>query len=261
MSIEEALGRVSATFPFPSYIELPDAYVEIAAAVTRFVAPGSRILDVGAGACDKTAMLSVLGYRCTAVDDFQDPWHLADDNREKIETFAAAHGVEVSVGALPEGSFDAVMLINLLEHLHESPRELLVDLVSRLTAGGVLVVAVPNAVNIRKRVAVLRGHTNLPPFESFFWWPGPWRGHVREYTRGDLSLLVHYLGLTVLDLRSYHHMLTKVPARLRGPYRAITRAFPGWRDSWLLVARKPASWTPPTAPTKRPTAPRAQYSG
>ncbi len=254
-SVEEALARVRDTFPFPGYIDLPEAYSEIAGAVQRFVPPGGEVLDFGAGACDQAAVLSELGYRCTAVDDFQDPWHLADDNQEKIMAFAAQHGVAVSGGPLPEGSFDVAMFINILEHLHESPRQLLADVLSRLSPGGVLLVAVPSAVNIRKRLAVVRGRTNLPPYESFFWWPGPWRGHVREYTRDDLVLLADFLGVEVLELRSYHHMLDKIPRRLRPIYRAITRVFPGWRDSWLLVARRPPGWRPPTN-SGAPTVPR-----
>ena len=39
-------------------------------------------------------------------------------------------------------------------------------------------------------------------------------------------------------------MLSVVPRALRLPYLAVTAAFPGLRDSWCMVAQKPAGWVP-----------------
>ena len=46
-------------------------------------------------------------------------------------------------------------------------------------------VTVPNLVDIRKRIAVVFGKTNLGPFELYYWAPIPFRGHIREFTRDD----------------------------------------------------------------------------
>jgi hypothetical protein len=109
---------------------------------------------------------------------------------------------------------------------------------------GLLFITVPNAVNIRKRLNVLFGETNFPGFEGYYWYPGVWRGHVREYVRNDLKKLSEYLDLEVLELRACDQMLQKVPASLRPVYLFATKLFDGWKDSWLLVARKKAGWSP-----------------
>jgi SAM-dependent methyltransferase len=249
MDVDQAIGAVRAAFPFDGYTDTQeDAYRSIAAAVAGHLRPGARLLDFGSGPCDKTAVLSLLGYECSASDDLGDDWHGVPGHREKIAAFAAATGVDfrpAGAGRTPfQGErFDMVMLNDVLEHLHDSPRELLHDLLDLLGPGGRLLVTVPNAVAARKRLAVLRGRTNLPPFASYYWSQGPWRGHVREYTRDDLARLAGFLGLEVLTLRGRHHMLHKLPAGLRPAYQAATAPFPGLRDSWLLVARKPPGWT------------------
>jgi hypothetical protein len=55
----------------------------------------------------------------------------------------------------------------------------------RVKPGGYLYVTVPNLVDIRKRIAVVFGKTNLGPFELYYWAPIPFRGHIREFTRDD----------------------------------------------------------------------------
>jgi hypothetical protein len=130
-----------------------------------------------------------------------------------------------------------VMALNVLEHLHESPREPLLRLIASLKDDGYLFITVPNAVNIRKRIDVARGRSNYPPFDEFYKATGIWRGHVREYSRGDLERLAALLPVVVVELGSYHHMLWKLSRRTIPVYRAVTMLFPSWRDSWMLVAR------------------------
>jgi SAM-dependent methyltransferase len=249
-AIAQARERVAGEFPFPGYIaNAVDAIPTIAGTVARLLAPPAKILDFGSGPCDKTAVLQYLGYRCTAVDDLADDWHLAGDNRARILAFAERCGIDfaLAAGALPPfapNGFDMVMLHDVLEHLHDSPRELLNDLIECVRPNGYLFVTVPNAVNLRKRLDVLRGRTNLPPFPSYYWYPGPWRGHIREYVERDLRELVGYLGLEPVELCGCHHMLRRLPPLWRGLYPLLARPFPGLCDTWSLVARKPVDWRP-----------------
>jgi SAM-dependent methyltransferase len=252
--IEAARDRLIAAFPFRGYVEAGvDSYRAIARIVMQHLPAGARVLDFGSGPCDKVGMLAELGYRCAAIDDLSDPWHRQGSNRELIETFAREAGIDLRVTDDPAAAtwaepFDMVMIHDVLEHWHDSPRDLLNLLLERLAEGGLLFVTVPNAANGRKRLAVLRGRTNHPPFEQYFWAEGSWRGHVREYVRSDLALLADYLGLDVLLLEPRTHLIAQVPARVRPLYRVLARIAPGIQDSWLLLARKPASWTPRDRP-------------
>ncbi|MDQ0992462.1 bifunctional 2-polyprenyl-6-hydroxyphenol methylase/3-demethylubiquinol 3-O-methyltransferase UbiG [Streptomyces sp. V3I7] len=245
--MERAMARVTEAFPFPGYFDpAVSGHVSIARTVQRFLKPGSRILDFGAGPADKTAVLAALGYQCTAVDDLQDEWHKRGGARRSILDFAERMGIEylpLDGGPLPStGKFDLVMLHDVLEHLHDSPRDLLNGLLERVRDGGYLFVTVPNHVNLRKRLDVLRGRTSHPQFELYYWYPGSWRGHVREYTEGDCRALAKALGLRVREVRGAHHMLCKVPPRFRRAYLAVSRFIPSTRDTWSMVAQKPPGW-------------------
>lgn len=248
-TLQNAWNQVVAHFPFPGYLDkLPHGHVGVARTVSRYLPPGSRLLDFGAGPADKTAVLATLGYKCTAIDDLQDEWHKRGQARQMILDFAEEMGIEfITIDGKeipPTGEFDMVMLHDVLEHLHDSPRELLVNLVERLRTGGYLFVTIPNHVNLRKRLAVLRGKTSHPQYELYYWYPGHWRGHVREYTRGDCLQLANALGLEVVEVRGVHHMLDKVPPRLLRLYLAASRLMPSTRDTWSMVARKPEGWVP-----------------
>ncbi len=250
MTAEEAIKIVCDRFPFEGYIHPESgAHLNIAKTILRFLEPGGKILDFGSGPCDKTAVMQTLSFVCSAYDDLQDDWHKTAGNKDKILAFARDFGIDFRVGRddhppFENNSFDMLMMHDVLEHLHDSPRDLLNDLLEFVRPDGYLFVTVPNAVNIRKRIDVLFGRTNYPRFEVFYWYPGPWRGHVREYTKDDLAKLAKYLGLHIEEIQSCHHVLEKLPTMARPIYKAVTTVFKGWRDSWMLVARKKADWSP-----------------
>lgn len=238
------LARLRTEFPFPHYFYLTQqAHRTVLQTVRKWVPRGGRVLDIGCGPLDKTALLAWDGYECFAVDDLADPWHREGDNLKKIKDFAKSTGVNLTVSdgeTLPAKAkdLDAVLLLDVIEHLHASPRGLMEAALGRLKSGGVIVITVPSSVNIRKRIDVLRGKTNYPPYKQFFESP-TWRGHVREYSRDDLHQLATLMGLPILELRGIDQMLGVLPAILHKPYLAVTHLFPGWKDSWLLVVRKP----------------------
>jgi SAM-dependent methyltransferase len=252
MTSKEAIALTVKKFPFKEYMTpwlANGVYQEIVNVALRYLKPRDRILDFGCGPCDKTSILHFLGFVCSGYDDLQDDWHRVPGNKAKIMSFAKESGIKLKIakgGKLPfeKKSFDMVMMHDVLEHLHDSPRDLLNNLLALVKPEGLLFITVPSAVNIRKRIDVFFGRTNLSRFEGYYWYPGSWRGHTREYVRDDLVKLSEYLNLEVLELRSFDQMLHRLPSLARWPYRLITIIFPGWKDSWLLVARKKRGWVP-----------------
>ncbi len=251
MTPEEAVEIVRKDYPFEAChpMNQPKA-VNIARTVLKYLKPPAKILDFGAGPCDETAVLSVLGFECSACDDLKNPWHKVSGNQEKILTFAARFNISYcqidKETDLPfeKSEFDMLMLNDVLEHLHESPRDLLNDLLSFVKPRGYFFVTVPNAVHLMKRIKVVLGRTNLPSFKLYYWLPGPWRSHIREYVMDDLVELAKYLGLDVLELHGCHHMLESIPSFLRPIWIGLTSVLVTGRDSWLLVARKKPGWAP-----------------
>lgn len=245
--ILDALKAIAQTHPIPGYAREGNLYGgtrETVRLVSRVVRPGGRILDFGAGGADKTSALARLGYEMHAYDDLQDPWHIKDDNWRRVIGFAESHGVRYTRAEPgkpwpyePE-SFDMVMLDNVIEHLHDSPRELLVAIRELIRPGGLLFISVPNAGNLRKRLAVLMGGTNMARFDYFYWKEGPWRGHVREYVRGDIESLARYLNLTPVELGGFDSLIGRLSPRQRTIWKLVTKILPNGADSWKLVGRK-----------------------
>lgn len=245
LSADDAIARLRDNFPFEGYVDENLApYHTIHRILTRYGKPGDRLLDFGSGPCDKTAIASAIGFECDAYDDFNDEWYRSGDNHERIRRFASQMGIALGESLEPKAvaGYDIVMMNDVLEHLHDSPRHLMNDLLSMIKPNGLLFLTVPNLANLRKRLDLLRGRTNLPRFELYYWYRGPWRGPVREYVRADLQTLVTNLGLELVELSTTHHMLKNLHPRLHGIYRAITRIFPDLADTWVLVARRPPSW-------------------
>lgn len=227
----------------------------------RLLPNGGRILDLGGGACDKAAVLAKLGYECEVWDDLRDPWHREGNNLEVIMNYARRMGVvlrerKIRDCAFEQESFDLVMLIDVVEHLHDSPRYMLNVAIQCLRKGGILLIVTPNSANLRKRVSVLVGGTNHTPAREFFDSSGQWRGHVREWTKSETVRLLRWMGLVEVRRKTFHGLLgQRVSSRmLCFLYRILAAPFPwGW-DTICTWGTKPSTWVPVKPPANsRPT--------
>ncbi len=156
----------------------------------------ARLVDLGAGLSLLPLACAHLGWQVTCVDDLHQEYagYAFEVHR--------AHGISVEQADLlawrpPAGApLHAAVCIDVLEHLHHSPRPLFSRVVAALVPGGRLVLGAPNAVNLRKRLAVplgVSGWSRLPDW----WQPDRFRGHVREPTLPELRWMVRALGLSV----------------------------------------------------------------
>lgn len=245
-SFSKNFEEVSKIFPFKGYLLNKKYQISnIIKEIECFLQKGSKILDVGSGPCDITSILSSMGYECSACDDLQDDWHNELNNKELILEFAKKMNVNFHQMnddfyiPFEKESFDLVMSNDVLEHLHESPKEILKNMIDFVKPGGKILITVPNAVNIKKRINVLFGRTNLPPFDSYYWHKGDlWRGHIREYVKNDLIKLSEFNNLKIIKLEGCDHMLQNIPSKFHRPYLLSTLFFKSLKDSWILIAEK-----------------------
>ena len=146
MNVDQAIEQVAKEFPFSEYMSsLDTSHKNIAETVLRYLKPGAKVLDFASGPCDKTAIIQKLGFDCTAYDDLSDHWHNLPGNLDKIKKFASDSDVDLRVVRdrtfpFQNESFDMVMAHAVLDHLHDSPRELLLKLIGFLKPNGYLFV-------------------------------------------------------------------------------------------------------------------------
>ena len=237
-------------FPFKGYIKesRKTGYKKMVSLISKWCPDDCKILDFGAGPCDKTAMFSLYGYKVTAFDTLEDAWHKLEGNKEKILKFSKQVNIDYILPSknseMPfmNQTYDVIMSHDVFEHFHKSPRVILNKLLTRLKDSGILAITVPNAANLRKRIDILRGRTNYQKYPYFYWYPGEWNGHVREYVRSDLKYLNEYLGLELLELTGYSLQLDVLPYLLRRPFDVLSKLMPSIRDSWMMICRKPENW-------------------
>jgi SAM-dependent methyltransferase len=252
MTFSELFTKLKNTFPFNNYLNshhISDAYQTVFKISSEYLKENSTVLDIGSGPGDKTAIVAMQGHKCIAYDDMNDAWHKEPNNEKKISKFLEKMNIQSLDPALVnleslDLSLDMIMSNDALEHFHESPKNILLPMLYLLKENGIVFITVPNAGNIKKRLSLLIGRTNLPPYEAYYWYPGLWRDHIREYVYNDLKQLCFYLDLNIELLTGVDHMLEKVPKWFLPFYRMITKLFPHWKDSWILVARKKPNWSP-----------------
>ncbi len=170
----------------------------LAAAGTR----SGKLLDVGCGPGVAARYFADLGYKVVAVDVSQ----VAVG--EAAALGVEAHVVDLSRPALPEGPFDVVLVLEVLEHLAE-PLQLLLRLKEILAGGGKLVVSLPNEFNAAYRLAILFG------FEPFGGYDDP---HLHHFGYRSARRLLTEAGLKIEGMRC----AGLLPPRLR-PFAFLSR--------------------------------------
>ena len=157
--IKKNIDILEKTFPISGYIPTDKTpYVNITKFANNYLKKGSKVLDFGSGPMDKLVILKFMGMKCTAFDDLGDAWH-TENTIKKIKKYAKDNDIEYittikEIVKIDDDSLDLVMIHDVLEHLHDSPRKIMELLVSKLKKDGYVFITVPNAVNIKKRFAV-----------------------------------------------------------------------------------------------------------
>ncbi len=108
------------------------------------VAPGARVLDVGAGAGRLVEDLRRRGYNATGIEP--------SARSSAIAEAAGRPVVRRAIGEHEDSNLDAAVLWHVLEHLHD-PAAALERVAGWLRPGGLLLVGVPNVASWQARVA------------------------------------------------------------------------------------------------------------
>jgi len=180
-------------------------------ALERVVSPG-RLLDVGCGPGFLLRVARDRGWEPTGIDP--SPFSVERARTEGIE----AHQGMLEDLALPEASFDAITLMQVIEHVVD-PRALLAECRRLLRPGGALVVATPNPGSLLAQVKREAFNYWIPPVHCVWYTPGALRrvlgragfGGVRVFTWSARTPALH----DGLDIVSSSRLGRALPYRIR----------------------------------------------
>ncbi len=197
--------------------------------------PADRsVLDVGCGAGDNARHLKARGCTVHGVTLSRREFELAQPHVDRL-TLA---DVETWEWDYPDGSFDAVLLSHVLEHLIDPPAALR-RLARLLRPGGRAYIALPNVANWRLRLRFLAGRFEYDDHGLMD------RTHLHFYTHFTAPRLVADAGLVLVESAADGHCPQPGLRRwLPGPAAAFDRLccrlFPNlFADQLILVGEKP----------------------
>lgn len=182
-----------------------DRFCEIAGRLRN----ARRVLDVGAGHGVLLALLQALGHECHAVDFTYQPDAYPDTFSSRGIPFAQCN-VEIEPLPYPDSSFDAVVCCQVLEHFTHSHLPAVREMQRLLREGGILEIDVPNVASFRNRSRMMRGKNITYDYTEHYLQAQPvlYKGHSffparhnREFTRGELQLLLAHAGFKDIDVR------------------------------------------------------------
>jgi 2-polyprenyl-3-methyl-5-hydroxy-6-metoxy-1,4-benzoquinol methylase len=193
----------------------------------------SKVLDLGCAAGALGVLLEARGMRVTGVEIDARLAAKADDVLTRV---VAGDLVDVlqSGRSLDMSGYDAVIAADCLEHVAD-PRTALRHAVSHLTAGGCVVVSLPNVRhwdtlwNLGVRGVWPQRHSGIHD-----------RTHLRWFTRRSVVELLEDAGLEVELITSVRRVREARPSWMDAPARLL----PGFLGElvtfqWLARARRP----------------------
>jgi 2-polyprenyl-3-methyl-5-hydroxy-6-metoxy-1,4-benzoquinol methylase len=153
-----------------------------------YLRPGDRVLEVGCSSGALTERIAAMGCRVTGIEVRPEA---AAKARKFVEQVLIGDVATMPL-PLPPSSFDAILLIDVLEHLGD-PTGALRRLFPLLREGGRIVVAIPNVAHWSVRLRLLVGRFDYEDSGILD------RTHVRFYTRETARAMLEEAGLEIQE--------------------------------------------------------------
>lgn len=247
--LTEVLDKISKAIGRPYYgSKTQQSYLLFR--IAHVYKPNSTLIDLGGGLSPVNAVLSKLGTDVFVYDllstYWDDKYHTSDENR-KILDVLQSYGVKFIEKNLENidlvslhgaNSIDTIVSHHCIEHFHNSPKIMLESAMEVIKPNGHLLIEVPNAANIFKRVKLFFGITNYGSY-TLFYNAKAYYGHIREYTIGDLKTLAILLKAKNYKTFGTNYLgLDQLPSFLRKIFDTIIRFRAGWCAAIYLDIKK-----------------------
>lgn len=159
-----------------------------------------RVLDIGNYPGQLQKCLMLLGYEVHGVDNHPEriPDYLTDCKNKTFRWDIEKDQYPVN----KHGKFDSIILLEVIEHLHRNPLNLLREMHKALVEGGIALISTPNLLALRNRLNFFRGKQTfehpLSVFEKIDRHGSP--GHQRLYSLAELVDLFEVFGFEVCKI-------------------------------------------------------------
>lgn len=199
----------------------------------------NRCLDIGT-----SPLTFALKHWCDQVDTLDFTNHFASRcQKAGISLYLPG---EDWLDNLPDGQYDSIVFLEVIEHLHMNPEVVLTSLRKKLRPGGCLVLSTPNLMCFGNRLRIFTngklGHFHYPPFKPVGLHG---HGHDRIYAPAEMKEYFQHTQWQQFEL-GYHSIavsdsigqfpLWKRPLYL--PVLLVKFLFPSTRQLMLVEAKK-----------------------
>ena len=174
-----------------------------------------KVLDVGTGdGCLGMVVQKIFGYEVTGVD-------IEDIAEKRVKVIT----VDVENQPIPfrEGTFDIVLMSEVLEHLYRRPTFFLNNINKVLKGGGCLILTTPNFLSFYHRILMLRGIIPLYP-----WIRGDpltdKEPHGHQFKLYTMEEVVSWLEVSGFKVQEKYYS---------DPYTASDYGIPLWQKSFV----------------------------
>jgi SAM-dependent methyltransferase len=206
---------------------------------------GARVLDLGSYFGNFALAAAARGFAVDALDSYVTyerafaPW-LGALAAAKVRTLDFAD-VGFDLAGIAGDTYDAALLMGVVEHVPHSPRGLLTAVRRVLKPGGAIVLDTPNLAYAYNRERLTRGESVMAPLASQFDCEPPFEGHHREYTMSEVRWMLERVGFEAVTTDAFNYSLYGLDALSGDDLRIYREALadPTRREVIFATGRKP----------------------
>ena len=220
--------------------------------VTSVLPRNSCVMDLGCHFLDQAILLVNAGYKVHGLDVE------AFVEIERVKNIAAMHNIKLSTvhnlsdgnfgGDIPDSSFDALVLTEILEHLAFNPLPMWKSLFRVLKPGALIFLTTPNGMSLRRRlremVRVALGLGKGVSIKELFG-TVTYGHHWKEYGIKELFEYFERIGIPRRNIEVQRYNYQKLSewwrlSKLTWLLLLLAKILPGCEEDLFVIVRLPA---------------------